>query len=607
MITPAVATSLPWWAAVGAPLANHLWQATLCAALAGLLTLMLKKNRAQVRYWLWFAASLKFVIPFSLLITLASQWQPAKNPAVTASEFFSMAGEIGQPFASSLASSPAAPATSVARGLTKRMVAVSLLIVWCGGCGAVMIFWWRRWQRVNARIRGVRPATSGREFDALRRLERGASQIALMKSATLEPGIVGIIRPVLVLPEGISDRMTDAQLEAIIAHELSHVRRRDNLAAAVHMLVEAAFWFHPLVWWIGARLVDERERACDEEVLRLGNDPQAYAEGILKVCEFYLESPLVCVAGVTGSNLKNRIEEIMLHRIARKLNLGRKLLLGALGTAVVAGPLVIGLLNPAPSQAQAQAAPAGLSVFESVTITPKGTVLPNQVISQRILRHPDVSTFTNWPVKELIKFAYHVADPRIFGAPDVVGSELYDVTIRTKGPVPEDEFLLEFQRVLAERFTLETHRELRAMPVYELVVGKDGSKLTAWHGGRTNVFLLNRPGLSLRPGPSSTAARTQDDGHDNNTQIVAEGSPMQNLTGFLERETGRPVVDMTRLNGQYDFTLTINSADVSWPRTPESTAALLKAIPEQLGLELVPQTSTVEVLVVDHVEPVTKE
>jgi hypothetical protein len=66
--------------------------------------------------------------------------------------------------------------------------------------------------------------------------------------------------------------------------------------------------------------LEERERACDEEVLMQGAEPQVYAEGILNVCKFYVESPLACVAGVTGSNLKKRIEEIMTHRIARKLN-----------------------------------------------------------------------------------------------------------------------------------------------------------------------------------------------------------------------------------------------------------------------------------------------
>jgi beta-lactamase regulating signal transducer with metallopeptidase domain len=76
-------------------------------------------------------------------------------------------------------------------------------------------------------------------------------------------------------------RLEDAYLEAILAHELSHVRRRDNLAAAIHMLVLSS-WFHPLIWWLGARLVEERERACDEEVLVLGSQRQAYADSILK-------------------------------------------------------------------------------------------------------------------------------------------------------------------------------------------------------------------------------------------------------------------------------------------------------------------------------------
>src|ERR1700685_4261254 len=114
------------------------------------------------------------------------------------------------------------------------------------------------------------------------------------------PTVDGIRKPVLLLPDGIADRLTPAQFQAILAHELCHVRRRDNLAAAVHMLVEALFWFYPVVWWLGARLIDERERACDEEVLRLGGKPKDYAEAILSVCKSYLESPIACVSGISG-------------------------------------------------------------------------------------------------------------------------------------------------------------------------------------------------------------------------------------------------------------------------------------------------------------------
>jgi len=186
--------------------------------------------------------------------------------------------------------------------------------------------------------------------------------------ALLEPGIFGIFRPVLLLPEGIADRLTPEQLQSILAHELCHVKRRDNLAAAMHMLVEAAFWFHPLVWWIGARMVEERERACDEEVLRSGKEPEVYAEGILKVCRFYIESPIECVAGVTGSDLKRRIEEIMTRGIALELDLGRKLLLAIAGLVTIAGPVAVGVLNAPPmrAQTQAEARPA----FEVASVKP---------------------------------------------------------------------------------------------------------------------------------------------------------------------------------------------------------------------------------------------
>ena len=100
-----------------------------------------------------------------------------------------------------------------------------------------------------------------------------------LSSARLEPGVFGIFRPFLLLPEGLSDHLTPAQFEAIVAHELCHVRRRDNFSSAIHMVVEALFWFHPAVWWIRARLVEERERACDEAVLRMGSDPPGLRRG----------------------------------------------------------------------------------------------------------------------------------------------------------------------------------------------------------------------------------------------------------------------------------------------------------------------------------------
>ena len=64
----------------------------------------------------------------------------------------------------------------------------------------------------------------------------------------IEPGVRGVLRPVMILPANIADRLSEDQLDAIVAHELAHIDRRDNLTAAIHMIVETIFWFFPLVW-----------------------------------------------------------------------------------------------------------------------------------------------------------------------------------------------------------------------------------------------------------------------------------------------------------------------------------------------------------------------
>lgn len=273
----------------GAPLANHLWQSTVFAGAVWLLTLVLRRNRAQARYCLWLVASAKLLLPFSLLVRLGGHLAWAKTAAVAQPHLFITIEAIGQPFApANLPPIPARAAPSIFE-LALRNLPIFLLMMWSVGCVGVLLMWFLRWRRLIAAKRAALPSKSGRELEALRRMERSMRsprQISLLLSqSALEPGILGVFRPVLVLPAGISDRLTDPQLEWVIAHELCHVRRRDNLAAVLHMLVEAIFWFHPLVWWMGARLVDERERACDEEVLRLGADPQVYAESILKVLQ----------------------------------------------------------------------------------------------------------------------------------------------------------------------------------------------------------------------------------------------------------------------------------------------------------------------------------
>ena len=199
---------------------------------------------------------------------------------------------------------------------------------------------------------------------------------------------MGIFQPVVLLPRDLLAGLTSAERDGILAHEFVHWRHRDNLTAALHMLVEALFWFWPPVWLIGARLIAERERACDEGVIAAGHDPEIYAGGILKVCRFCIRSPLACAAGASGANLSSRVRQIMSGEQAAQLDGGRRALLAgatmlALGLPVMAGltttPLAVAVQRHVVA-VQARAAQAVTAVAEQIGITPTpNTVAPVQV------------------------------------------------------------------------------------------------------------------------------------------------------------------------------------------------------------------------------------
>jgi len=112
-----------------------------------------------------------------------------------------------------------------------------------------------------------------------------------------------------------------------------------------------------MVWWMGRRMVEERERACDEAVLRAGSEPRIYAEAILNVCRFYTESRLAFVPGVSGANLRKRIEAIMNNNVASDLRPLQKFALALAGAAAVTLPILAGMVHLPALRAQSAAAP----------------------------------------------------------------------------------------------------------------------------------------------------------------------------------------------------------------------------------------------------------
>jgi uncharacterized protein (TIGR03435 family) len=495
--------------------------------------------------------------------------------------------------------------------------------------------WWARWRRVAKLVGLAQPLVEGREVDALRQLERDSGMrnpIPLLVSpASMEPGILGIVRPVLIWPQGISEHLPDPHLKSILAHELWHVLRKDNLVAAMHMLVEAAFWFHPAVWWVGTQLVEERERACDEKVLGLGNEPSIYAESILRACKFCIESPLPCLSGVAGSNLKRRITRIMNRQTGLKLTLANKLLLAAAAVAAIAAPVAIGLFHASPAGAQEPQTAALAPVesdqvaFDQVTLKPS-TSTDDQ---SRTEIQPNHFTQTNATLKSLIAFAYGMEEYQITGEPAWVDSDRFDIDATWKGSAKDDwafftrgasigsrsvvgndaplpppppppgamvknlgrgQLQAMMQTLLAQRFHLQLSRQSKDLPIYELVVAGGGAHLT--------------PTPSSPPPPVAPSGKAMISvrvaSNKGNADFKLSDASTLVLADLLSRQIHRQVVDKTGISGQYDIS-------IHWPQSPDPGDAVATALEDQLGLSLRASQGPVPVLAVNQVEKLSEE
>ena len=600
---------------------NHLWQSTMFAAVVAFLCFACRRNRARLRYGLWFVASAKFLVPFAALTAAGGllEWQQA--PAPVASVMTSpIIRELNEPFAEMSLRASASAVTSPDAG----WIVPSLFALWMCGCAAIAIKRVNGWRRIRAAIRISAP------WDAATPMPSG---IEIRTAPTvLEPGVVGLWKPVILLPAGIDSYLTERQLAAVMAHEVCHARRRDSLTAAVHMLVEALFWFHPMVWWIGARLVAEREQACDEHVVAETAEPVAYAEGIVTICRRYVEAPLMNVAGVGGADVKARIDAILASRIGLNLTLAKRLVLLTAAVVSLVIPIVTGAIDAAALAAGQLpgAAPAGPPVdpetrFDVVSIKPFDAAGGPMRISMTPGRY-DVA---GMPLQLVLGQALMVPVDRIIGLPDWITTARYTIAAKVPdGPAPPARAMaVMLVNLLKDRFKLATHRETRELPVYNLVFARNDKRFGP---AFTETSTECRAAIAARldevrrggPVPTAPASSSCPSALINPGIASFKGVEMAVIATILTQSVGRPVIDKTGLTSAYDFTLKWTPEQGSatpgpfglppdalggLPGAPQPPADpdapnLFTAVQEQLGLKLEAGRGPVEVVVIDRLE-----
>ncbi len=547
-------------------LINHLWQSTCFAAAVALACLALRNYSPRLRYWLWLGASLKFIVPLSVFTALFNSIgrnEHIRNAIYGAS--IAQASAALEPIGS--IDLPIMPAAS---SFNWGNVPFAL---WCSGAVALLglrLYQWIRIHRLSCHAE---------------RIELDFPVPAYSAHSMLEPGVFGIFRPVLLLPVRLKECLNDAQLSAILAHERCHVAYRDNATAAIHMCIEAMFWFHPLVWWIGSRLIEEREKHCDESVLRDGASPADYAEGIVAVTKHYLSSPLACAAGVTGSDLRKRIFAIMTRTTSSPLTMTGKALLAAGLSLLFAIPVAIGVLR---AQTLSE---APKHTYDVVSIRSNKSGANNV----RIGPGPQGGVRTeNTSVLTLLTFAYDVRDFQFVDVPGWVSTERYDVSFTPDQPEaaaagPKMDLgtrrqMFERQRqrmqaVLRDRFGLVLREQEKELPYYAITLAKSGHKLTPAEGGR---------GPSLRTGHREMSGTSVD---------------VEMLTDPLSNMLRRAVRNETGLKGIWDFKIDW-TADIDGGE--EGGFTIVTALNEQLGLKLESRKGPVKVFAIEKITKPTE-
>jgi beta-lactamase regulating signal transducer with metallopeptidase domain/HEAT repeat protein len=363
---------------LGWTLLHFLWQGAVVAGLFAVAQTGWRKRSSNARYWTGcLALALMLAAPVITFIALGAERAvpgalapggtgpgAAKLPALGETAGMpGLKGQIGQIGQIGPTSLPIAPASSPQSAIRNpqfphwhsEKFIPGFVLGWLLGVSALSL------RLLLGSLRVARLKRRGHEppgalwLDRLDRL-RTALQISrpvrLVKSVLVEvPAVVGWLRPVILLPAASLAGLTPAQLEAILAHELAHVRRHDYLVNLLQNALETLLFYHPAVWWVSSCVRAEREICCDEIAVKLCGDRLVYAQA-LAALEQLRAGGRPLALGADGGSLLERIRRLSGAPSGGSFP-SRRRAGGALVAALVAVILVSLLHHPA-SNAKAQ-------------------------------------------------------------------------------------------------------------------------------------------------------------------------------------------------------------------------------------------------------------
>jgi len=335
-----------------------LWQSSLLiTALFALEFLFLRKLRASIRYALWLVVLVKLCVPPTLALPTSPAWWLHQTPppvvAKPAMHYTVTYDSVPLP------SIPQTP-LPVFVPPTPVINLTAWLLISCVSISSALFLWLLvRWWQITRQDH--RAKSSGRLtalVDEAQKIVGTKFKVqAKLTTNTMSPAVCGLFRPVILIPQSLTDNFSDEQLRAVLLHELIHLRRRDVWVNFLQALLQIFYWWHPLVWLANARIRRVREEAVDDAVmLALRDQADSYAPTLLEVAKLALNRPLASLGlvGIMESRhaLRQRIERLVDFHPPRHAGVTLVSLLGILAFTAVAVPM-----GSAPGLAENQTLP----------------------------------------------------------------------------------------------------------------------------------------------------------------------------------------------------------------------------------------------------------
>ena len=353
--------------ALGWALIHSLWQCAVIGILFAAANLALRRASANLRYMLSYAALL--AMPASGVATFFALFNH-QDVSVALPASMPVLGRIATDHL---------PSAGIATSSNPLPYLNMVVWFWLAGVVAMSVWSATGWfiaQRMKRRSKRALPQIwQSRLADLAGQLgiRRG---IRLCESTLAQvPAVIGWIRPVILIPAGALINLSAQELEAILAHELAHIRRFDYVANLLQSAIEALMFYHPAMWWIAKRIRAERENCCDDLAIVACGDRVVYARALTALEELRSGYPRFAMAA-TGGPLLSRVRRLLGKDDPRRRSLPVWIALGAVLIAVLAvtnGIRLRAQSEPGPVPPQPPVAPAAI---QSVPATPRAPRAP---------------------------------------------------------------------------------------------------------------------------------------------------------------------------------------------------------------------------------------